>query len=111
MRSIEKGVLMKTYIYPENLRATVRLWFWSVRDFCILCGGIIVAVALFAKLQTLVPAAAVVCFAFLTFRTEDTAVIDYMTAAVRYFLLTQQAFEWEETYEDQKEKRTKTDRL
>ena len=69
------------------------------------------AVALFAKLQTLVPAAAVVCFAFLTFRTEDTAVIDYMTAAVRYFLLTQQAFEWEETYEDQKEKRTKTDRL
>ena len=108
---MRKGENMKTYIYPENLRAAVRLWFWNVRDFCILCGGIIVAVALFAKLQTLVPAAAVVCFAFLTFRTEDTAVIDYMTAAVRYFLLTQQAFEWEETYEDQKEKRTKTDRL
>ena len=102
---------MKTYIYPENLRATVRLWFWNVRDFCILCGGIIVAVALFAKLRTFVPAAAVVCYAFLTFRSEDTAVIDYMTAAVRYFLLTQQEFEWEESYEDQKEKRTKADRL
>lgn len=50
--------------------------------------------ALIAKLWTFVPAAAVVCYAFLTFRTEDTAVIDYMTAAVRYFLLTQQAFEW-----------------
>ena len=44
-------------------------------------------------------------------RSEDTAVIDYMTAAVRYFLLTQQAFDWEESYEDQKEKRTKADRL
>ena len=21
---------MKTYIYPENLRANVKLWFWSV---------------------------------------------------------------------------------
>lgn len=24
---------MKTYIYPENLRASVKLWFWNVRDF------------------------------------------------------------------------------
>ena len=31
---------MKTYIYPENLRATVKLWFWSVRDFIIICAGI-----------------------------------------------------------------------
>lgn len=85
---------MKTYIYPENLRSTVKLWFWNVRDFCILCGGIIVAVTLIVKLWTFVPAAAVVCYAFLTFRTEDTAVIDYMVSAVRYFLLTQQAFEW-----------------
>ena len=23
---------MKTYIYPENLRANVKLWFWNVRD-------------------------------------------------------------------------------
>lgn len=102
---------MKTYIYPENLRSTVKLWFWNVRDFCILCGGIIVAVAAFAKLRTFVPAAAVVCFALLTVRTDDSAVIDYMTAAVRYFLLSQQAFEWEESDEDQKEKRSKADRL
>ncbi|MBQ4465631.1 MAG: polysaccharide biosynthesis C-terminal domain-containing protein, partial [Oscillospiraceae bacterium] len=55
---------MKTYIYPENLRSAVKLWFWNIRDFCILCGGIIAAVALIAKLWTFVPAAAVVCFAF-----------------------------------------------
>ena len=34
---------MKTYIYPENLRASVKLWFWSVRDFIIICGGIILS--------------------------------------------------------------------
>ena len=31
---------MKTYIYPDNLRASVKLWFWSVRDFIIICAGI-----------------------------------------------------------------------
>ena len=29
---------MKTYIYPENLRASVKLWFWSVRDLIIIYG-------------------------------------------------------------------------
>ena len=29
---------MKTYIYPENLKANVKLWFWNVRDFIIICG-------------------------------------------------------------------------
>ncbi len=87
---------MKTYIYPENLRSAVKLWFWNVRDFCILCGGIIVAVALIARLWTFIPAAAVVCYAFLTFRSENTAVMDYMTAAIRYFLLTQQDYNWQE---------------
>lgn len=24
---------MKTYIYPQNLKATSRLWLWSIRDF------------------------------------------------------------------------------
>ena len=57
---------MKTYIYPENLRSTVKLWFWDVRDFCIICGGIIIAVTMLAKFRTFVPAAAVICYAFLT---------------------------------------------
>lgn len=40
---------MKTYIYPENLRASVKLWFWSVRDFIIICGGIILSVIVLVK--------------------------------------------------------------
>ena len=37
---------MKTYIYPENLKANVKLWFWNVRDFIIICGGIILSVVI-----------------------------------------------------------------
>ena len=87
---------MKSYIYPDNLRSTVKLWFWNVRDFCILCCGVIVAVTLLAKLWTFVPAAAVICYGFLTFRTDDTAVVDYIIHACNYFLLSQQEYRWEE---------------
>lgn len=85
---------MKTYIYPENLRATVKLWFWNVRDFIIISGGIILSVMLFAKLWTPIPIAMTACYAFLTLRTEDTAIMDYMTNAVKYFCLTQQEYFW-----------------
>ena len=41
---------MKTYIYPENLKANVKLWFWNVRDFIIICGGIILSVVVLVNL-------------------------------------------------------------
>ena len=85
---------MKTYIYPENLRATVKLWFWNVRDFCIICAGIILSTLLFAKLGMVAPLALTACFAFLSLRTEDTAIMDYMFNAVRFFLTSQQKFIW-----------------
>lgn len=86
---------MKTYIYPENLRSTVRLWFWSVRDFCIICGGIIVAFMLLAKFWTFIPAAMVICYAFLTLRTEDICILDYMLNALRYFCFSQREYRWQ----------------
>ena len=52
---------MKTYIYPENLRATVKLWFWNVRDFIIICGGIILSVVVLVNLWNVLPIAATVC--------------------------------------------------
>ncbi|MDE6730188.1 MAG: hypothetical protein K2J71_05370 [Oscillospiraceae bacterium] len=85
---------MRTYIYPENLRSSTKLWFWSVKDFCILCGGIIIAAIFLAKLWTFIPVATVICYAFLTFRADDTAVIDYMMSAIRYFCFSQQEFHW-----------------
>ena len=85
---------MKTYIYPENLRATVKLWFWNVRDFCNICAGIILSALLFAKLGMVAPLALTACFAFLSLRTDDTAIMDYMFNAVRFFLTSQQKFIW-----------------
>lgn len=85
---------MKTYIYPENLRATVKLWFWNIRDFCIICAGIILSALLFAKLYTVVPLALTACFAFLSLRTEDTAIMDYMFNAVKFFATSQQIYHW-----------------
>jgi len=85
---------VKTYIYPENLRATVKLWFWNVRDFLIICAGIILSVALFAKFWTVIPLAVTACYAFLTLRADNSAIIDYMINAVKYFCLTQQEYRW-----------------
>ena len=87
---------MKTYIYPDNLRATVKLWFWNVRDFLIICGGIILSAVIFAKLLTPVPLAMTACFAFITIRAEDTSILDYMINAFRYFCTTQQEYHWQE---------------
>ena len=79
---------MKTYIYPENLKANVKLWFWSVRDFIIICGGIIV------NLWNVLPFAATACFAFLSLRVDETAIMDYIFNAVKFFVTSQQIFYW-----------------
>ena len=86
---------MKTYIYPENLRAAVRLWFWNVRDFIIICAGVVISVMIFAKLWTPVPMAFTLCYAFITLRAEDTAMIDYMASAFNYFCLSQREYRWQ----------------
>jgi hypothetical protein len=100
---------MRTYIYPENLRSTVKLWFWNVRDFCIICGGIMLSAMLFAKLGTLVPMASTICYSLMTFRAEDKAVLDYLLKVVNYFCFSQQRYDWEmeekNEFAEKKEKR------
>ena len=85
---------MKTYIYPENLRANVKLWFWSVRDFIIICGGIILSVIVFVNLWNVLPIAATVCYGFLSLRVDDTAIMDYIFNAVKFFVTSQQIYSW-----------------
>ena len=72
----------------------MKLWFWNVRDFIIICAGIIVSIMIFAKLWTPVPMAITACYAFLTLRAEDTAILDYMINAVKFFVTSQQLFLW-----------------
>lgn len=85
---------MKTYIYPENLRATVKLWFWNVRDFIVICGGVILSVIVFVNLWNVLPVAATVCYGFLSLRVDDTAIMDYIFNAVKFFVTSQQTFYW-----------------
>lgn len=85
---------MTTYLYPQNLKTTVNLWLWGLRDFTILCIAALLSVVALVQLRFLIPAAATLCFGFLTIRMDDTTVLDFIRYAVRYFISTQQYFEW-----------------
>ncbi|WP_270760693.1 hypothetical protein [Ruminococcus bicirculans (ex Wegman et al. 2014)] len=85
---------MKIYIYPENLRASVKLWFWSVRDFIIICGGIILSVVILVNFWNVLSFAATACFAFLSLRVDENAIMDYIFNAVKFFLTSQQLYLW-----------------
>ena len=91
---LRRVIKLKTYIYPENLRATVKLWFWNVRDFIIICGGIILSVIVFVNLWNVLPIAATVCYGFLSLRVDDTAIMDYIFNAVKFFVTSQQTYSW-----------------
>lgn len=85
---------MKTYIYPQNMKASSRLWLWSIRDFLILCIMMIISVAIMTQLWTFLPFAITAMFAFLSIRFEETTVMDYIVCAFRYFVSVQQLFVW-----------------
>ena len=85
---------MTTYLYPQNLKATANLWLWSLRDFAVLCVAVLLSALALVQLGLFIPAAATLCFGFLTIRMDDTTVLDYMRYAVRYLISTQQYFEW-----------------
>lgn len=85
---------MTQYLYPQNLKATANLWLWGLRDFVILCVAALLSIVLLVRLRMAVPLALTLCFGFLTIRLEDSTVLDFLMHAVRFFLSTQQYFEW-----------------
>ena len=85
---------MKTYLYPQNLKATANLWLWSLRDFVILSIAVLISAAIFINSGVLLPAALSLCFGFLTIRKDDITVVDFLGYAARFFLTGQQYYEW-----------------
>lgn len=85
---------MTEYIYPKNLKATAQMWLWSLRDFAILAVAALISMVAIVELRLLLPAAATLCYGFLTIRMEDTTILDYIRYAGRYLLTTQQSYEW-----------------
>ena len=93
---------MKTYLYPQNLKATANLWLWSLRDFAILCVALLVSIFIYAQTRFILPVAVTLAFGFLSIRLSDTTVLDYIRYAAKYFILTQQKFLWKEKRYDKK---------
>lgn len=85
---------MTSYLYPQNLKATANLWLWGLRDFSILAVSALLSVVILVQLHFFIPAAATLCFGFLTIRLDDTTVLDFIKYAVRYFISMQQYYEW-----------------
>ena len=88
--------MKRQYIYPQNMRTQVKLWFWTLRDIIILGVALTVSVISWAKLNFVVPAAVTVLYGFLTIRMDEYSILDFIKRAWRYFVSTQQYFEWKE---------------
>ena len=85
---------MTQYLYPQNLKATANLWHWSLKDFAIISIAALLSVLIASVSKFILPLALTLGYGFLTIRTDDTTVLDYIKYAVRYFISTQQHFEW-----------------
>lgn len=85
---------MTQYLYPQNLKATANMWLWGLKDFAILGIAALLSIFMLVQLRIFIPAVATLCYGFLTIRMDDTTVLDFLRYAVRYFISTQQYYEW-----------------
>ena len=88
--------MQKQYIYPQNMRTQAKLWFWNLKDVIILAIALTISVVSWAKLGFILPAALTLGYEFLSIRMDEYSVLDFIRRAWRYFVSTQQYFEWKE---------------
>ncbi len=88
--------MQKQYIYPQNMRTQAKLWFWNLKDVIILAIALTISVVSWAKLGFILPVALTLGYAFLSIRMDEYSVLDFIRRAWRYFVSTQQYFEWKE---------------
>ena len=85
---------MTQYLYPQNLKATANLWLWSLKDFMIMGIAALLSIIILVNMGFAIPAAATLCYGFLTIRMDETTILDFIRYAVKYFISTQQYYEW-----------------
>ncbi len=85
---------MKTYLYPQNLKSAASLWLWSLKDFVIISATTLLAALVLVNTGVFVPVVAVLLYAFVTIRLEEITIMDFVRYAVKFFITTQQYFEW-----------------
>lgn len=85
---------MTQYLYPQNLKATANLWLWSLKDFMIMGIAALLSIIILVNTGFAIPAAVTLCYGFLTIRMDETTILDFIRYAVKYFISTQQYYEW-----------------
>ncbi len=85
---------MTQYLYPQNLKASANLWLWGLKDFVILGVMALPAIVCLVQFGFMVPAVGVLGYGFLTIRMDDTTIMEFLKCAIRYFLTTEQYYEW-----------------
>ena len=83
------------YLYPQNLRSQAKLWLWNLRDIAIIGTALLVSVLAIAQLKIVLPLGLTLGYAFLTIRLEDNTILDYIKRGFRFFVTSQQYFEWQ----------------
>ena len=88
--------MYETYIYPHNLKSQARLWFWNLRDIAIIGVALLISILALTQIKFFLPLALTLVYMFLSIQLDDTSVLDFIKQGVKYFLLTQQYYEWKE---------------
>lgn len=88
--------MKRQYLYPQNMRTEAKLWFWGLKDIIILAIALTLSVVSWAKLSFVLPAALSLIYGVLSMRLDESSVLDYIKRAARFFITTQQYFEWKE---------------
>ena len=82
------------YLYPQNLKSQAKLWLWNLQDIAIIGTALLLSVLAIAQLKVVLPLGLTLAYAFLTIRLEDNTVLDFIKRGFRYFVTSQQYFEW-----------------
>lgn len=86
----------ETYYYPYNLKSQAKLWLWNLRDIVIIGVALLLSILALTQIKLVFPLALTLVYMFLSIRLDDTSILDFIRQGVKYFLLTQQYYEWKE---------------
>ena len=92
----------ETYYYPYNLKSQAKLWLWNLRDIAIIGVALLISILALTQIKFFLPLALTLVYMFLSIQLDDTSVLDFIKQAVKYFLLTQQYYEWKEAVSNEK---------
>ena len=76
------------------MKAKANMWLWDLKDFAIIGIGALLGAVFLIYLRKVLLIGMVGIYAFMTIRLDETTIMDYIRYAIRYFITTQQYFEW-----------------